>query len=134
MNKKRLIAIIIGCLIIIGIVIAAFSGQKPYKNLKAANIASATVYLAPPDKTIQIVEIKELVTYLNEIVIYSEDNSYTEYDGQAVIFTLTMFDGSQEEIMVYNPFVVINGTGYKTKYKPCEKLNHYANQLLDSTE
>lgn len=134
MKKKRLIVLIIGCLIVIGIGVFVFSGQKPYKNLRAEDIASATVYLAPPDKTIQIVEIKELVTYLKELVIYNEDNSYTEYDGQAVIFTLTMFDGSQEEIMVYNPFVVINGTGYKTKYEPCEKLNRYANQLLDSAE
>lgn len=136
MKKKRLIVLIIGCLIVIsiGIGVFVFSGQKPYKNLRAEDIASATVYLAPPDKTIQIVEIKELVTYLNEIVIYSEDNSYTEYDGQAVIFTLTMFDGSQEEIMVYSPFVVINGTGYKTKYEPCEKLNRYANQLSDNAE
>jgi len=87
--------------------------------------------LAPPDKTIQITEIEELAAYLNEVVIYNEDNSYTEYTGQAVIFTLTMADGSQEEVTAYNPFVVINGTGYKTKYEPCEKLNSYANELLD---
>lgn len=136
MKKKGVTVLIISCLIVIsiGIGVFVFSGQKPYKNLRAEDIASAIVYLAPPDKTIQIVEIKELVTYLKELVIYNEDNSYTEYDGQAVIFTLTMFDGSQEEIMVYNPFVVINGTGYKIKYEPCERLNRYANQLLDSAE
>ena len=129
MKKKGLIAII-GCLIVIGIVVFAFSGRKPYKNLEASDLVSATVHLAPPDKTIQITEMEELVTYLNEVVIYNEDNSYMEYSGQAVIFTLTMADGSQEEIMAYNPFIVINGTGYKTKYEPCEKLNHYANKLL----
>lgn len=112
----------------------AFSGRKPYKNLEASDIVSATVHLAPPDKTIQITDIKELVAYLNEVVIYNEDNSYTEYDGQAVIFTLTLADGSQEEITAYNPFVVINGTGYKTKYEPCEKLNNYANGLLGKAE
>lgn len=133
MKKKGLTAII-GSFIIIGIVAFVFSGQKPYKDLETSDIVSATVHLAPPDKTIQITEIQALVTYLNEVVIYNEDNSYTEYSGQSVIFTLTMADGSQEEIMAYNPFVVINGTGYKTKYEPCEKLNNYANKLLSSAE
>lgn len=133
MKKKGLIAII-GSSIMIGIMVFVFSGQKPYKDLETSDIVSATVHLVPPDKTIQITEIEELVDYLNEVVIYSEDNSYTEYSGQAVIFTLTMADDSQEEIMAYNPFVVINGTGYKTKYEPCEKLNNYANQLLNRAD
>ena len=129
MKKKGLLAII-GCLAVIGIVVFAFSGRKPYKDLEASDIVSATVHLAPPDKTIQVTEIKELVAYLNEVVIYNEDNSYTEYDGQAVMFTLAMADGSQEEITAYNPFVIINGTGYKTKYG----LNNYANKLLDKVK
>lgn len=132
MKKKGLA--VIGCLIVIGIVVFAFSGRKPYKDLKASDIVSATVHLASPDKTIQITQMKELVAYLKEIVIYKEDSSYTEYVGQAVIFTLIMADGSQEKIMTYNPFVVINGTGYQTKYKPCEKLNSYANKLLEQAE
>lgn len=133
MKKKGLIAII-GSFIMIGIIVFVFSGQKPYKDLETSDIVSATVHLTPPDKTIQIPEMEELVTYLNEVVIYNEDNSYMEYSGQGVIFTLTMADGSQEEIMAYNPFVVINGTGYRTKYKPCEKLNNYANKLLNNAE
>ena len=132
MKKKGLI-IAIGCLIIIGImgaVVFAFSGQRPYKDLEASDIISATVYLAPPDKTIEVTDIDELAAYLSEIVIRNRDDAYTEYEGQAVVFTLTMADGAQEEIMVYNPFAVINGTGYKAKYEPCEKLNSYANNLL----
>lgn len=34
-----------------------------------------------------------------------------------------MADGTQTEVMVYNPFLVIDGVGYKTKYEPCEALN-----------
>lgn len=132
--KKKGLAAIIGSFIVIGIVVFVFSGQKPYKDLETSDIVSATVHLTPPDKTIQITETHELVSYLNEVVIYKKDNSYTEYAGQAVIFTLTMTDGSQEEIMAYNPFVVVNRTGYKTKYEPCEKLNNYANKLLTNAE
>ena len=50
--------------------------------------------------------------------------------GQAVIFTLSLADGSQVEIIAYNPFIIIDGIGYKCKYEPCEALNHYANELM----
>lgn len=107
-------------------------GKKPYKNLDAAQIASAKVQLTPPDKTVEIEDIPELVGYLNDVVIYNQDNSYTEYAGQGVTFTLIMTDGTQTEITAYNLFLIIDGVGYKTKYEPCETLNHYANELLNS--
>ena len=31
---------------------------------------------------------------------------------------------------LYNPFIIIDGIGYKCKYEPCEALNHYANELM----
>ncbi len=107
-------------------------GKKPYENLDAAQIMSAKVLLSPPGKTVEIEDIPELAAYLNDVVIYHQDNSYTEYDGQGVIFTLTMMDGTQTEIMAYSPFLVIDDVGYRTKYAPCEALNSYANELLNS--
>lgn len=134
MRKKRLM-IAIACIILVGIAVIVFfsqQGKKPYKDLDAAQIVSAKVLLTPPDKTIEIENIQELVEYLNDVVVYNEDNSYTEYAGQGVVFTLTMVDGTQTDIMAYNPFIVIDGIGYKTKYEPCEALNSYANELLNS--
>lgn len=131
--KKRTLIILLACVMLAAAVvigIAAFGGRKPYKDLDATQIASVTVHLIPPDATVQIVEIEEFVDYLKDVVIYNEDNSYTEYCGQAVTFTLTMTDGTQTSIMAYNPFLVIDGVGYKTEYEPCEKLNNYANKLL----
>jgi hypothetical protein len=110
------------------------TGEKKYEKLSETEISYATVHLMPPDQTIQIEDINELVGLLNDVVIYEEDNSYTQYDGQAVTFTLTMVDGSQIEIKAYNPFLVIDGVGYKTEYEPCEALNAYANRLLNSDE
>lgn len=128
---KRLI-IAFTCVLVLGIIVFVFSsGRKPFKGMEPSEIASATVRLIPPDKTILITEIEELTNYLNDVVIYNKDNSYTESDGQGVIFMLTMTDGTQTEIMAYNPFLVIDGVGYKTKYEPCEALNGYANRLLN---
>ncbi len=135
--RKKTITISLICIlaaVVIMIVFAAAGGRKPYKNLDAAQVISAAVQLSPPDTTIQITEIKELVDLLKDVVIYNKDNSYTEYDGQGVTFTLVMADGTQTSIMAYAPFLVIDGVGYKTKYEPCEALNQYANMLLERTE
>lgn len=131
---KRLI-ITFTCVLVIGMIVFALcSGRKPFKGMKASEIASAMVRLTPPDKTILITEMEELTNYLNDVVIYNKDNSFTEYDGQGVTFMLTMSDGTQTEILEYQPFLVIDGVGYKTKYKPCEALNNYANRLLNEGE
>ena len=128
-NYKRF-AFIAVCIVVVCGALFAFRGRKPFRDLAAADIASATVRLLPPDVTLPIPEVKELADYLNDVVIYNRDDSYTEYDGQAVIFTLTMTDGTETEIMAYNPFLVIDGAGYQTKYEPCEALNNYANELM----
>ena len=107
-------------------------GKMPYQDLKASEVVSAAVRLSPPDETVPIADPEELVALLKEVVIYREDDSYTEYSGQAVTFTLTMADGSQEEITAYSPFLIVNGTGYRAKYEPCEQLNRYANQLRNA--
>ena len=132
--KKKALVVILTCILFIGIIIIvsyAVGGKKPFKDLEPSEIVSATVRLTPPDTTIQIEEIEELTGYLNDVVIYNEDNSYTEYSGQGVIFTLKLSDGTQTEVMGYNPFFVIDGVGYKTKYEPCQALSAYANRLLN---
>lgn len=132
--KKNKTLFIAGICILAVIVLAAISikmtGRRPFKHLVETDIASASVSLSPPDKTIVIAEFEELVNYLNDVVIYSKDNSYTEYAGQGVTFNIVMSDGTQIDVMAYNPFFVMDGVGYKTKYEPCEALNAYANKLL----
>lgn len=109
-------------------------GGKPFRALSADEITFATVCLAPPDTTLEIPDIEELAGLLQDVIVYSRDNSYTEYCGQGVIFTLTFADGAQTQVMAYNPFLVIDGVGYRTEYAPCEALNQYANDLLRSGE
>ena len=128
-KKKRFIMMIICVAAVICIVGIHFVGRKPFKKMKSSDIVSATVLLEPPDEKIVITDVSELVEDLNEVVIYNRNQSYHNYVGQAVTFTLTMSDGTQMNVMAYNPFIVINGIGYKTKYEPCEKLNQYANRL-----
>ncbi len=132
--KKRIVICSAAAVCILAVGVFLFGGQRPYKNLKTSDLISASVRLSPPDETVPIAETDTLVSCLRELVIGRKDQSYTEYSGQAVTFTLVLADGSRQEILVYNPFVVINGTGYRAKYEPCERLSSYANGLLDQAE
>lgn len=129
--RKKKIWIILPCALLLGLALCLLSrGKRPFRALDASQIAYAQVQLLPPDKTVEIADTEALAALLRDVVIYERDDSYTEYSGQAVIFTLTMTDETQVEVMAYNPFLVIDGAGYKTKYAPCEALNGYGNQLL----
>ena len=103
----------------------------PYKDLSDSDIVSATLELLPPDLKVELNAdgIKKLTDILRTVEIYEEDDSYRDYVGQAVIYTITMADGSVEKIMAYNPFIVINDVGYKTKYESCEELNSLGNTI-----
>ena len=108
-KKKRSIMVIICVATVICIVGIHFIGRKPFKSLKSTDIVSATVLLEPPNETIIITDVSELVADLNEVVVYNRNQSYHNYVGQGVTFTLTMSDDTQMKIMAYNPFIVING-------------------------
>ncbi len=130
---KKIISIFLALIFAFLCVGCGEQNEKPYKDLLASNIASATVTLSPPNKTVQIDDIEKLVSLLRDIVICEEDNSYGEYNGQSVLFTLTMTDGRKEQARPFGDFFVINGTSYKTKYKHSEKLSNYANELLNKS-
>jgi len=105
------------------------------KNLSADDIVSFTVMASPPDETKTIsnrLYISSLADYLRSVVIYNRDDSYHEHYGQWVEFTLAMKSGETLTVAAYNPFIVINGVGYRTKYEPCEALNSFANNLLST--
>lgn len=109
-----------------------FWGRRPFRDLEAADIAAASVTLMPPDVTLELDagEIETLAELLGGLRITRPDQSYTEYAGQAVQFAVTFADGTETEVMEYNPFLILDGTGYRTAYEPCEALNNFANELL----
>ena len=132
--QKRYI-LIVGVVLAVLLALAAgllFWGRKPFRDLEAADITAASVTLMPPDVTLELdeAEIKTLAELLGDLRITRPDQSYTEYAGQAVQFTVTFADGTETEVTDYNPFLIIDGTGWRTAYGPCEALNRFANELL----
>lgn len=133
MRKRVVISFSLAFAAII-LVIAVFAfprvfGKKPFADLRAEDIANVSVCLLPPDKTVVIEDYTKLVNTLNEVVIYGEDQSFTKYSGQAVIYTITFQDGTVITVNAYNPFIIIDGIGYQTKHGPCEGLSQIANEL-----
>ena len=132
MNMKRLTAWVFALAGVLGLAGCSSAGTRPYQDLTTADITSATVSLQPPDKTLQVEELDRLLELLQDVVLYEGDGSYTQYGGQAVTIQLTLSDGTQTSITAYNPFLIVDGVGYRTEYEPCQALNRYANELLSS--
>lgn len=108
--------------------------EKTLSEIKTEDVSSFIVRLRPPDEEFTITDEQvtvELVDLLNDVTIYEEDNSFEDYSGQWVEFELTMTDGSSKTVVAYNPFIIIDGVGYKTEYEPCEKLSAFGNSLSD---
>lgn len=134
MKKLRIpFVIALICISILFILINVI-GQKPFKNLHKEEIKAVTVELYPPNTKAELDkdEIEDLVEILQKVVIYKEDNTYGEYCGQAVIYKITKNDDTVIEVQSYNPFLIIDGIGYTTKYGPCEQLNSLGNKIDDT--
>jgi hypothetical protein len=95
----------------------------PYKDLSANEILSATVEILPEKVRGDLSDdaIEDLVAILRTIETNNRDDSHNSYGGQAVIFTITMMDGTEEIISAFNPFIIINGIGYRTDV--CHELS-----------
>lgn len=107
-------------------------GKRPFAGWSNEEIAQVELTLTPPDQSFELTgaEVGELLPLLQQVVLYQRDDSYTDYAGQAVVFDVILRDGSTIQIWEYNPFVIIDGEGYRAKYEPCEALNAFANQML----
>ena len=128
---KRRAAILAAGMAVLIPVLVLFAGRRPFLTPDAADIQTASVELLPPDVSAQLApaEAETLAELLRQVRVKWRDDPYTEYCGQAVIFTLTMTDGTVRKAMAYNPFLVIDGVGWRTAYAPCEALNAFGNRL-----
>ncbi len=133
-TRKRILALTLPlCLLLACAALFLLRGEKPFAGLRAEELSSVSVTLTPPDEALELTEQEtgELVSLLRALRIYRRDDSWREYSGQAVIFTLTKADGSKTTVMDYYPFLVIDGMGYRAEYAPCEDLSRFGNQLLE---
>ena len=118
MNLQKRYLLMGGAVLAILLTLAAgllFWGRRPFRGVTLELDAG---------------EIETLADLLADVRITRPDQSYSEYAGQTVLFTVTMADGTAANVTAYNPFLIIDGTGWRTAYAPCEALNRFANELL----
>lgn len=100
------------------IMVATFAllviGNKPFKALKASDIADAKGQIFPPGTTITIREREELVSQLNKLVVYGKDDSDETVLGQGAKFHIVLSDGSELKIETSDFFVMINDEKYRS--------------------
>lgn len=142
MKRKRTWIIALACVVIAAVGLASWHfvrravGEKPFADLEASDLEYATLYLAPPGESLGFNfqgELEELVSYFRELTIYERDDSYVDYCGQTVRYYLGMADGSQHQVTVFQPFLIIDDVGYRTDYASCEALSQYSNEIMNTT-
>ena len=144
--KKQKKAILIGAALLIIVIIAIAAifwrnnsilsiSQNPFNDLNAADILSISVFAVPPNEIVLVddmEQIEEIVCILKTVIVYQKSNEWKDSNGQMVTFTINKATGEVVEVSAYNPHLIINGQGYKTKYQPCENLNRIANTILNT--
>lgn len=133
-TQKRNQMIALAAAIILGICAALgtlLTGNKPYAGLESEQLSKVEMQLTPPDVRFELEaeEVEQLTPILRQLTIYRQDDSYTDYAGQTVQVTLTLQDGSTIQVVECNPFLVIDGVGFKAKEESCSQLQAFANQL-----
>ena len=120
-GRKKYALIAAACVVVIGAALLIYGalGRKPFRDLEPGEIVTASVTLTPPDVTLAVEDTGTLSRLLGDLVVYRDaGDSCRDYAGQGVKYTLTLADGTVTEVTAFNPFLIIDGTAYKTKYAP----------------
>jgi len=102
------------------------------KNISTGKIQSVQLIANPPGKKTMLSD-KEIIQFcrlLDNVVLNEKTGCYSDNTGQWIQFNITFQDGGKSWAAAYNPFFIIDGTGYNTDYKPCEEINVFANKVL----
>ena len=94
-------------------------------------VKAITVSVNPPGTTIELGESEQGKTLelMRNVVIQEQDDSYTEYDGQCVQYTLVMQSGETHIVSFFNPFVVVDDTGYRADCDACTGLSEIGSDI-----
>lgn len=111
-----------------------YPGEYPFKSLKLEDVETVELLVQPPNTVTEVIEstqIQELIEVLHRVIIYEKDESWRDYNGQYVQYTIKKKNTENITIGAYNPFLIIDGIGYKTEYQPCKDLNNLANSIIN---
>lgn len=134
--KKKYVIIAGTAALVVLLLIVMFKKKMtenhPFAGLSAEDILAVELFLIPPQATLEITDqsqLEEFTDILGKVTIYEEDASGREYAGQLVQYTITLMDGTVQEVGAYSPFLYWNGACYRTETEACEELSSFGNRI-----
>ena len=131
-QRRILYAAMLAILLLVPSIALIFqSGEKPFQDLEAGEVAAASVELTSPGASAELDgdAIADLVSVLQAVKLYGKVLNYQELSGTFVTFTFTLADGTEHTVSACAPYMVIDGTGYQTDVEPCQALSTIAEQV-----
>ncbi|MGI5900731.1 MAG: hypothetical protein ACOX8S_12610 [Christensenellales bacterium] len=136
--KKRRLGI---ALIVAGLTLAALTfffingtiGRKPFSDISAGDIKSASVRAIAPNETAPVVRketFDELAEILRQVTIYRRDDSGRNMAGQLITYTVELTSGQSISVGAYGSYMYIGDVCYKAEYEPSEALNSLGNKII----
>lgn len=106
--------------------------KKPYSKISESDIAEVSILFGVYEPyQLSDEEVDRFIDMLKDITIYRQDNTYVEYEGvQTQMFCIKKTNGKKIYISAANPFFIINGTGYRTEYAPCDRLSSFYAEII----
>lgn len=114
MRRHKIVVFSLFGFIMVTVIALLIIGNKPFKALKASDIADAKGQIFPPGTIITISEREELVYQLNKLVVYGKDDSDETVLGQGANFHIVLSDGSELKIETSDFSVMINDEKYRS--------------------
>jgi len=133
-KMKIIVSVVIGIILLVSaFTIYNYAGKKPFAKISREDIAEIHLLFGayePYELTEE--EIGEIMKLLRDIIIYQRDDSYTEYSGgSSYEFCVKKINGKEIYLKDANPFFIINGRGYRTEYKPCDRFGNFAQKIIE---
>ena len=106
--------------------------KKPYSKISESDIAEVSILFGTYEPyQLTENETEEFINMLKDVVIYKKDNTYVEYTCvKKSMFCIEKTNGKKIYIGTDNPFFIINGTGYRTEYLPCDRLSRFYVEIV----
>lgn len=106
--------------------------KKPYAKINKDDISEISILFGTYEPyQLTENETDEFINMLKDVVIYKKDNTYVEYSGvKTLMFCIEKTNGKKIYISAANPFFIINGTGYRTEYLPCDRLSRFYVEIV----
>lgn len=110
-------------------------GTKPFAELTVEDITSVSLeYNHGGDRHFYILnetQTEKFVSILNGFIIYDENERWNETSGGSDIYTITKADGTETVVILITPCVGIDYKGYNAKGNSCDKLQLFAERIVD---